>query len=156
MIFVCKRYEGMNREIHGQVTRDINYLVEQIDDLYRVKPRAKFHWPMMRLELPLIAELHNSECINVEYATNKADLAMQARPGSYSDQSAWNEILGKAHIDVFWARPMPIWWFWARPMLMWKSGWRTFLFSDRETAATYEKLLTPQAKRSPQCCREQQ
>ena len=34
MIFVCKRYEGMNREIHGQVTRDISYLVEQIDDLH--------------------------------------------------------------------------------------------------------------------------
>ena len=60
MIFVCKRYEGMNREIHGQVTRDISYLVEQIDDLYRMESEA----------------------------TSKADLAMQARPGSYSDQSA--------------------------------------------------------------------
>ena len=34
MTFVCKRCEGMNREIHGQVTRDISYLVEQIDDLH--------------------------------------------------------------------------------------------------------------------------
>ena len=40
MIFVCKRYEGMNREIHGQVTRDINYLVEQIDDRYRMESKA--------------------------------------------------------------------------------------------------------------------
>ena len=40
MIFVCKRYEGMNREIHGQVTRNIRYLVEQIDDLYRMESEA--------------------------------------------------------------------------------------------------------------------
>ena len=40
MIFVCKRYEGMNREIHCQVTRDISYLVEQIDDLYRMESEA--------------------------------------------------------------------------------------------------------------------
>ena len=40
MIFVCMRHEGMNREIHGQVTRDINYLVEQIDDLYRMEGEA--------------------------------------------------------------------------------------------------------------------
>ena len=36
MIFVCKRYEGMSREIHGQVTRDINYLLKQINDLSRM------------------------------------------------------------------------------------------------------------------------
>ena len=30
----------MNREIHGQVTRDISYLVEQIDDLYRMESEA--------------------------------------------------------------------------------------------------------------------
>ena len=40
MIFVCKRYEGMNREMHGQVTRDISYFVEQIDDLYRMESEA--------------------------------------------------------------------------------------------------------------------
>ena len=29
MTFVCKRCEGMNREIHCQLTRDMSYLVEQ-------------------------------------------------------------------------------------------------------------------------------
>ena len=40
MIFVCKRYEGMSREIHGQVTRDISYLLEQINDLSRMESEA--------------------------------------------------------------------------------------------------------------------
>ena len=40
MTFVCKRCEGMNREIHGQVTRDISYLVEQIDDLHCMESEA--------------------------------------------------------------------------------------------------------------------
>ena len=40
MIFVCKRYEGMSREIHGQVTHDISYLLEQINDLSRMESEA--------------------------------------------------------------------------------------------------------------------
>ena len=40
MICVCKRYEGMSREIHCQVTRDISYLLEQINDISRMESEA--------------------------------------------------------------------------------------------------------------------
>ena len=40
MIFVCKRYEGMSREIHGQVTHDVSYLLEHINDFSRMESEA--------------------------------------------------------------------------------------------------------------------
>ena len=46
MIFVCKRYEGMSREIHGQVTRDISYLLKQINDLSRMESEATSEIPL--------------------------------------------------------------------------------------------------------------
>ena len=56
MTFVCKRYEGMSREIHGQVTRDINYLLKQINDLSRMEREATSEIPLTSDEVGAAAE----------------------------------------------------------------------------------------------------
>ena len=56
MIFVCKRYEGMSREIHGQVTRDISYLLKQINDLSRMECEATSDIPLTSDEVGAAAE----------------------------------------------------------------------------------------------------
>ena len=39
-IFVCKGYEDMNPETHGQVMKDISRLLEQINDFSHMKSKA--------------------------------------------------------------------------------------------------------------------
>ena len=56
MIFVGKRYEGMSREIHGQVTRDISYLLKQINDLSRMEIEATSEIPLTSDEVGAAAE----------------------------------------------------------------------------------------------------
>ena len=100
MIFVCKRYEGMNREIHGQVTRDISYLVEQIDDLYRMESEATSEISLTYDEIGAAVDCGAEQKASVYmWSIPPTKLIWQCKPDQALTQIKVREM-------KFWARPI--------------------------------------------------
>jgi hypothetical protein len=140
-IFKCKGKSEMLAETRGQVTRDIMRLIEQINDLERIEAEAIEGASQKEQEILDVEALLDKETqlYNIEYAENKAELTIRQ-----NDLDVFQFILkftkckdATAVLSQTDARVCET-----------VSGRKTILYSDTDTAAKYQKLLTPRAKRS--------
>lgn len=137
-IFKCKGFQEMNRENFAQVTRDIMRLIEQINDMERIEAESiegisTKEQEIMDVEATLAKE---TKLYNIEYAENKAELTIRQ-----NDLDVFQFILvftkcpdatslAQTHMKVCETQ----------------SGRKTLLFSDKQAAAKYNKILTTSAK----------
>jgi hypothetical protein len=139
-IFKCKGFQDMNRNNYGQVTRDIMRLVEQINDLERIESESIEGISQKEQEIQDVKDqiALETKLYNTEYAENKAELTIRQ-----NDLDVFAFILKFTKCKDATAFSQTE----ARVCEM-KSGRKTILYSDANTASKYKTLLTPRAKKS--------
>jgi hypothetical protein len=136
-IMVCKGFEDMNREMYGQVTRDIARLIAQINDLERIEAEAVDGIAMKEQEIIDTEALLDQETAsyNAEYATNSAELTIRQ-----NDLDVFQFILVFTKCeDATSLGQMKV--------CESRSGRRSLVFKDHEANQKYNKMLTPAAKK---------
>merc|ERR1719446_1345490 len=139
-IFKCKGFEDMNRENYAQVTRDIMRLIEQINDLERIEAEAiagiaEKQQQILDVEALLAKE---TSLYNTEHAANKAELTIRQNDlDVFQFILVFTKCADATSLSQTRAKVCEL-----------KSGRKTLLFEDRDTASKYKKMLTPTSKRT--------
>jgi len=137
-IFECKGFQEMNRENFGQTTRDIMRLIEQINDLERIEAEsmdgiAGKEAEILETESVLEKEI---KLYNIEYAENKADLVIKQ-----NDLDVFQFILVFTKCPDATSLAQS-----GMKVCQTRDGRKTILFSDKDVASKYSKMLTATAK----------
>merc|ERR1719223_1041722 len=132
-IFKCKGFQEMNRETYGQVNRDIMRLIEQINDLERIEAEAIEGISQKEQEIQDTEALLAKETrlYNVEYAENKAELTIRQNDlDVFQFILSFTKCADATSLSQTRAKVCEL-----------KSGRKTLLFEDRDTASKYKKML---------------
>merc|ERR1719498_335950 len=136
-IMVCKGFEDMNRENYGQVTRDIARLIEQINDLERIKADSVEGINTKDQEIKAVEELIAKETkeYNMEYSVNSAQLTIHQ-----NDLDVFQFILVFTKCeDATSLQQMQV--------CQTEQGTHVLHFQDNAVNEKYRKMLTPTAKK---------
>jgi len=138
-IMDCKGFEDMNRQNYAQVTRDIARLIQQINDLERVKSEAVEGMNTKDQEIKTIEEMLLKETneYNEEYAINSAQLTVYQ-----NDMDVFQFVMMFTKCPEENSVTLAQY-----QVCQTDSGTRILRFADEATQAKYEKMLTPQAMR---------
>jgi len=140
-IMDCKGFEDMNRANYGQVRLDLARLAEQINDMSRVESESISGISEKEQEIADVEELLRKEHreYTMTYTTNKDKLTIHK-----NDLDVFQFILtftrcegstSLAQLKVCEYRDGS------------HEGHKTFMFADKTTAAKYDKILTPNARK---------